>query len=409
MQLPAEFMKPNYDDGSIANVPATIAAILGAPFSGLPPLKESLWRPLSGGAKRVVLLIVDALGSNLLQEQGILANGFLGKADVVGQLTSVFPSTTVAALSSLWTGAAPAQHGMVGLRLFMPEYAVTTQMLHFTPTFGKYPDALIHAGLEPETFLQSPGIAQQLAQSGIETHAFKGREIIDSALSKMHGRGVSGDHGVSSVADMLVQMRQLLEQRAGESLYACAYWPMIDSLSHIYGWSSDSVAAELRAIMAQIESEFVTQLSPAARKDTVFFIVADHGQVVTPPSQQIYLEDHPELRKMLFMRPAGEPRTAFLYAKHGLSREITGYINHYLSEAMIAIGAEEALGENLLGAEPRVEQALERVGDVIVTMRQGYVLLTESDRNSGSKMLGRHGGMTVDEMSVPWLGFRLDG
>jgi predicted AlkP superfamily pyrophosphatase or phosphodiesterase len=39
------------------------------------------------------------------------------------QLTSIFPSTTVAALSSFWTGAAPAQHGMMGLNIFFPQMA----------------------------------------------------------------------------------------------------------------------------------------------------------------------------------------------------------------------------------------------------------------------------------------------
>jgi hypothetical protein len=50
-----------------------------------------------------------------------------------------------------------------------------------------------------------------------------------------------------------------------------------------------------------------------------------------------------------------------------------------------------------------------RVGDVIVTMRQGYVLLTPQERDKTDKMQGRHGGMTLAEMQVPWLGFRLDG
>ena len=405
--LPTDLLPPNYADATIGNVPATIAAVLGVPFTGLGPLAESLWQPLAGG-KRVVLLIIDAMGWNLLEKERDGLRGVLERTAVSARITSIFPSTTVAALSSLWTGFAPAQHGMVGLRLFMPQFAVTTQMLKFTPTFGAYPDALIHAGLEPEAFLHGPGFAQQLAQSEIPTYSLKGREIVDSALSKMLGRGVAEDIGVLSYADLMVRIRMLLEEKAGEPLYVCGYWPAIDSMSHIYGWNHPAVAAELHAIFRAIQSELFQKLSTRAKKDTVVFIVADHGQVLTPRSQEIYLEDHPALQEMLFMRPAGEPRTPYLYAKHGRQPEIINYINENLSHAMVAIASEQALSAGLLGPCPHAPQSAERTGDVLLTMREGYLLLTEKERESAEILRGRHGGMTVAEMEAPWLGFKLD-
>jgi len=63
---PEEYLLPDYDGGSIANVPATVAALLGVPFEGLPPLRPQLWQPMAHGVKRVVLLIFDAWGWNLL-------------------------------------------------------------------------------------------------------------------------------------------------------------------------------------------------------------------------------------------------------------------------------------------------------------------------------------------------------
>jgi hypothetical protein len=408
LNLPDEFLRPDYDGGSIANVPATVAKLLDVPFLGRPPLRDDLWQPLSG-VKRVIVLLVDAWGWNLLEQERENLAGILGGTAVSSSITSIFPSTTVAALSSVWTGAAPAQHGMVGLRLFMPDYATITQMLHFTPTFGKYPDALIEAGLEPETFLAVPGFAEQLAAAGVESFAFKGRDIVHSALSKMHDRGITADYGVSSLADMFVQIRQLLEAKVGEKLFVNAYWPMVDTLSHIYGWDKEPVAAELRAVLHLLQTELLNKLSLAARQDTAVFLMADHGQVVTPKAQRIHLEDHPQLREMLLMRPAGEPRTAYLYAKHGRQPDILQYINENLSHAMVAFPAETALAAGLLGPQPHAAQAAERVGDVIVTMRQGYVLLTPQEREKADKMQGRHGGMTDAEMRVPWLGFRLDG
>ncbi|WP_420642083.1 alkaline phosphatase family protein [Candidatus Leptofilum sp.] len=408
LPVPDEFTLPNYADGSIANVPATIAKMLGVQLTGLSALPEVMWRPL-GGVKRVVLLTLDGFGWNLFQARQDLVTAVSQRATITNQLTSIFPSTTVAALSSLWTGSAPAQHGLVGLKLFFPEFAVSAGMLDFSPLFYKAKDALVDAGLDPETFLQHPGVGEQLGKVGIPTYAFKGKEIANSVLSQMHGRGVTESFGMVSFADMLVQMRELLHKRAGEPLFINAYWPSIDTISHYHTWQGTPVAAELRAIIYQLQTEFFDALTDAARQDTAFFIVADHGQELTPLSHQIFLSDHPQLEQMLFMRPTGEPRVLYLYTKHGCREATMDYINTKLGHAMTAVPAQAALQAGLLGPEPFAANVADRLGDVIVIMRGGYTLFSEVEREWAHKMIGRHGGLTHAEMQVPWLGFRLDG
>ncbi|GAB4270772.1 MAG: alkaline phosphatase family protein [Candidatus Promineifilaceae bacterium] len=406
--FPDDLVLPLYDGGSIANVPGTVAAMLGVTVDGLRPLLPHLWQPISANLKRVVTFIIDGWGWNLLQKERDTLQPILSRVQVEGQLTSIFPSTTVAALSSLWTGFSPAQHGLIGLNIFMPEYAVTTQMIAFTPTFGKHPDALVEAGLIPETFLAVPGFAQQLQAHGIETHVFKRRELVKTALSQMHGRGVAHDHGAQTVADMVVQMRQLLESRPGEQMYLSGYWSKVDVLEHDYGWDKPSVAAELRAVCHLIETEFLQSLSKEARRDTAVFIVADHGQTNTPPDMHVYLDDHPQLQQMLLMRPSGEPRVPYFHAKHGRIQDIIQYLNTHLAEQMIALDARQALEDGLFGPQPHAPKAAERIGDVVGIMRQGYAFLTPPERKKAHKMLGRHGSLTKDEMIVPWLGMRLD-
>ena len=117
LNLPDEFVPPDYIGGSIANIPATVARLLQIPFDGLPPLREVMWMPFSDRVKRVVVLLVDSLGWDMYQRVKPDLDWLSSRVDIEARITSVFPSTTVAALSSLWTGYAPAQHGMVGLRL----------------------------------------------------------------------------------------------------------------------------------------------------------------------------------------------------------------------------------------------------------------------------------------------------
>ena len=214
--LPSEFTPPDYDGGSLANVPATIAEMLGVPPPGLPALRDPLWKPL-GRAKRVVLLLIDSLGWPIFQRELAAFEDLLPQAAIQDKITSVFPSTTVAALSSLWTGYAPAQHGLLGLRLFFPDQAVLGQMLNFSPNFGGRPGLLEEKGVDPQGFLAVPGFARHLANYGVPAHSYKGREILVSPLSEMLDRGLQRRTGVISSADMFVQLRQRLEETAGSS------------------------------------------------------------------------------------------------------------------------------------------------------------------------------------------------
>jgi hypothetical protein len=403
-----EFVRPDYSGGTIANVPGTVAALLDVPFNGLPPLADSLWRPLGGNVRRVIVLLLDSLGWNLVEALRAELSSILDQATVVGQITSIFPSTTVAALTSLWTGLAPAQHGLVGLRLFFPALGVLGQMLKFSPTFASFPDSLINAGIKPENFLTVPGFAQQLAQAGIPSYSFKNFGIINSALSQMHDRGVKRSIGVDTLADLLVQLRLMLEETAGAPLYAYAYWSSIDSLSHIYGYDHPSVAAELRAMGRQIRLELLDKLSAAARRDTVLCILADHGQVISSPQEHIYLDQHPALMPSLLMRPAGEPRTAYLYARQGAAVDALAYLRAELSQELLALPSPAALEMGLFGPEPFAPETAARLGDLVTIMRHNYLLLTPPEREHAATMPGRHGSMTPQEMKVPWIAARLD-
>ncbi len=409
LSLPEEFLPPNYADGSIANIPATIAGLLDVPFSGLAPLRPEIWQPLAGSVKRVVLLIIDSLGWQMVErERPYFEDLMSGKTAVLHPITSIFPSTTVAALSSFWTGVGPAQHGLLGLRLFTPQYSTITQFIHFTPDFGRFPDALIKAGLKPEEFLDAPGVAELLLTGGVPTYRFKGYDLIDSALSQMHGRGVTDSYPAITAADMFVQIRQFLEWRLGEPMFVSAYWPTIDTLMHRHGWDHASVTAEMRALFRQLKNELLDALNPEACAETVFLLAADHGQTICPPAHYIKLSDHPQLEKMLLMQPAGEPRVLYFYTRQGRQQDVIDYLQEHFSHAMVVLTGEEALAAGLMGPQPHSAHAELRVGDVVGIMRHDYAFVTAGDLAYADRLLGRHGGMTRLEMQVPFLGMRLD-
>src|SRR6059058_1358091 len=67
------------------------------------------------GARQVVLLVLDGLGWGQLKDRPALAPTLSHMAG--GPITSVVPTTTAVALTSITTGLPPAAHGVVGYRV----------------------------------------------------------------------------------------------------------------------------------------------------------------------------------------------------------------------------------------------------------------------------------------------------
>ncbi len=117
-------------------------------------------------------------------------------------------------------------------------------------------------------------------------------------------------------------------------------------------------------------------------------MVADHGQTIIPHSGHIYVEAHPKLQKMLLMRPAGELRVPYLYARQGARDEVLDYFDRELSHAFVALPSEEALAAGLFGPPPYADETAIRLGDVVVIGRDGYVLAVENERGLAERFVG---------------------
>jgi len=74
------FVVPDYQGRTIANVPGTVANLLGVPFSGLPALTESDLNGQSGRINKVVVLLVDSLGWDIFERSRDHLSGFTERA-----------------------------------------------------------------------------------------------------------------------------------------------------------------------------------------------------------------------------------------------------------------------------------------------------------------------------------------
>jgi hypothetical protein len=67
LELGPGFIHPDYQGGSILNLPSSICRWLDAPPLGAPPLRPELYAPLPPSIRRVILVLVDALSLHRLQ------------------------------------------------------------------------------------------------------------------------------------------------------------------------------------------------------------------------------------------------------------------------------------------------------------------------------------------------------
>lgn len=411
LNLPDEWMAPNYGGRSIANVPATIVRAFGWEMA-TPPLQAGLVDGMLDGLRRVVLVVADALGYGKLLEvlEENPQNGFhslLGQGAVLAPLTSVFPSTTTSALTTLWSGYTPAQHGFLGYQLFLREFGCRAEMIAFSPvaTIRLGPDQLIHSGLDPDKFLPTPSLAQTLALLQVPSYHLIYGGYIKSGLSRVQLRGAKEIRGFVTSSDMWVGLRDMLETNKDPRALFAVYWGGVDGVGHVYGPSAPTMAAEINNLAYSFEREFLARLSPAARAGTLFLLTADHGQMDAPKERIVRLSDHPELRDMLVMNFAGEPRAAYLYCRSNRTDATRTYIESRLGDKLFVLDARAALDTGLFGPQPFAPETPYRVGDLIVLPREDYTLVEDQD----SRVLaGRHGGLTEHEMLVPLIAARLD-
>jgi hypothetical protein len=413
--LPEQFILPHYNGYSIANLAPTVARILGLEMDGAAlTFPEDWWADLGADVECVLMVVLDATGYLQLrrfmaEERSILS--VLPDAGFLVPITSVFPSTTVSALTTLWTGQAPLGHGFLGTKLLLPEQGVLANMLKMAPAAHTRAGRLEDWGWDPERFVTVPSLAQRLSAAGVATVAHTRFSFIGSSLTQIFLRGMEETRGYLGLSDLCLNLRQtLVERERGQRLFVDAYWGGIDNVGHVYGPTGAYLPSALRHLARSFEEDFLTRLPPQARHRTLLVITADHGQIATPPEHVVRLPDHPALQESLLLPPAGESRAAYLYVRPGQKDALRAYVTEHLSDHFAVLDTEQALKAGLFGPTEALAPHLRvRLGDILLIAKDDSRLTAKAKRaDGGTQLRGHHGSLTPEEMLVPLLMARLD-
>ena len=399
---------PNYDGLSLVNLPASICHWLGAPAFGAPPLADEILSALPGQYRHVILLVVDGLGLEQFEQftRPIAGSGrssfwqrLLDQA-MLAPITSIAPSTTASALTSLWTGQPAGTHGIMGYEMVLKEYGVIANMIsHTVVSFSGDVGGLRRAGFQPETFLTVPTLGPHLVNNCIQTSALQHASIAHSGLSTMLFPAVDVVP-FRSPSDLWVTLPELLESQAAKTTYTYVYWGELDELSHKYGPYDQRVEVEF-TLFSYLLDGFINEMRKHASGDTLLLITADHGHIYTPQVPNLEMRFHPRFSSNLHLYPSGESRLAYLYLRPNHEDQLREYVENNWPGRFQLVSSETALRSGLFGSAESHYRLEERVGDLIL-FAQDDSYLWWADKNNPLK--GRHGGLSRTEMIVPLVG-----
>jgi predicted AlkP superfamily pyrophosphatase or phosphodiesterase len=398
---------PDYEGRNLSNLPGSICRWLGISPFGSAGLASHYHTRFSGTFEKVVFFLIDGVGMRFLER--CLGDGDLaGEAPIwnrlsdrgeVHALTSTCPSTTSSALTSLWTGCTPAEHGVIGYEMWLKEFGMVVNMVNHSPsTLPGDPGSLRRAGFRPESFLPVPTLGSHLAINGVDTRVFQHHTLTHSGLSTMLMGGVE-IYPYLTLADLWISLGDLLENWQKGSLFTYVYWDDFDLLEHRFSSSNPRAEYEFIQFSRQL-GDFVLRLSASSLQNTLFIFTADHGQIPTAPSTDHELARHPRFKKCLALQPTCENRLAILYLRPGREQELRDYIQATWKEDFLLVPSAKAIRAGLFGSGNLHPFLAERVGD-LVAIAQGQAYWWWSNREN--RQVSRHGGLSPQEMLVPLL------
>lgn len=375
---------PRYGQRSLGElIPALLSSL------GLPGVANPL---AIHPTARACLLLIDGLGWEQLRDQ-LDAAPFLNS--LAGEpLTTGFPATTAASISSVATGMPPGEHGLVGYTMALPGYDRAFNTLTWS-LYGLGPRVDLRSEVVPEAFQPDATLAERAAAAGLRIDHVGPAFHQGSGLTRAVGRG-ERFHPADSL-DALG--RAVLAALAAPRAMIYAYHPRLDAAGHVNGVRSQAWRDELVAV-----DNAVRALAEQLPASTVLVVTGDHGMVDLQPHERIDLADRPELAAGVRLL-AGEGRARYVSAVPGAEAEVLAAWHAILGDRMWVWSREEAIATGIFG--PRVtNKARERIGDVVAAA-YGRVGVFQRDVDPAQPRFGgHHGSLTAAEQLVPFLLYR---
>ncbi|GAB1458286.1 alkaline phosphatase family protein [Thauera sp.] len=386
LSLPTDAVLPDYGDGGLLGFASGLRCWLHDRKAGWAAADIA-----AGERALVVLLVIDGLGEVFLDTVG---RGSALHAAKRASLSSVCPSTTASAITTLATGVAPVEHGLNGWFIHDRRFGGVIAPL---PLIRRSGESLEAFRLLPRLFPVAPMYRHACRPVTLVSPA----HIAFSRFSLHHGRGahIEAYEGLEDFVAAIVEMADALAHSGG---LIHAYYPVFDLLSHQHGCRSP----EAVDCFAQVDAAFALLGQALAGRDVRLLATADHGFIDASPERCIDLAPDSEVVAMLAAPLFGERRLAFCQVRAGAHAEFESWAAGALRGKGVAVRSADVLAAGLLGPGRPHPRLGERLGSHALLMESGWTIVDHVAGEHEHTMIGVHGGLSADEMRVPLIRMR---
>lgn len=379
--LPPGLHLPVYGAANLADVLPGVAAALGVTVTrGDVPLDPLGLTGVLAGARRVAVLLVDGLGTEILRAHPDHAPVLAALAAPVGALTAPCPSTTPVSLTSLGTGRPPGAHGVLGFVTDVPGRERTVNHLRWTDD----PD--------PGQWQATPTVFEQAAAAGVTSGVVGPRTFARSGLTRAAYRGAEYAPACSP-GDLVAVMHRCLV--AGSPSLAYGYTADLDLTGHLRGVDSAAWRNQLGVV-----DRLVEQLVDGLPADGALLVTGDHGMLDVPAHARFDIDAVPELAEGVRV-VTGEPRARYVHARPGAAADVLAAWRATLDFRAWVVSREEAVDSGVFGpVEPGLAP---RIGDVVALARGSWAMVALQREPAPARLAAYHGSLTATELAIPLL------
>ena len=428
------YLFPDYGRYCFAGVPATLGGVLGADLPGN-PLPDAVVADVPGLAgtgpdddadyDRVCHVLVDGFGYEQWRCEVAADRAPEWLADLaetagVTPLTSVYPSETAAAITTVHTGRTPAEHGMIGWDAYLPDADRVVQTLPFTTKAGESADEA--SGVDAGDLFAGGSIYESMAAVGVDSVTVQPTKAATGAYSA-HALAGADSHGYEDLDGFPSLLTETLSP-SDPGTYCYAYLSDVDGAAHEAGTHSDHYRETLAAVSEAVATA-LSGVPDAVAESTLLVLTADHGHVDTDPETNVDLWEHDFLTERMRryetaapaeyplargdsgdgdddagdpLPPVGGARNVHLHLRPGTTEEVVDYLDRTFDGR--AFTREDALDRGLFGDREGSDRFRRRCGDVVFVHRRKAVWRGDEPGKLG--YVGWHGGLTPEEMLTPF-------
>lgn len=343
---------------------------------------ESMDNILNNKYKNVVFIILDGMGEHILEK--VSPTGYFRKKEI-DCITSVYPSTTTAALTAYYSGKPPYETGWIAWSQYFKEYGRDIDMLSHRESYTSrdLKNARINVF---DTTVKYKSVFEQIEEALPNIKAY---EITPSYSDKRAKRSIRAD----SIDEIIMNIETLCKNP--DEKFILAYCDNPDGLLHKFGTDSEEVKEFIENIERKIED-----MCKNLTEDTVVIISADHGHKDINKAYSIL--DYPEIQKCLILPPSLESRVVTFWVKEDMKEEFVKNFNKNFENDFWLMTKEEFLEKNMLGFGKKHPKIDDFIGNYIALSISDSIIKLETYLTEGKKIKkSTHCGLTKEEMEVP--------